>query len=555
MTPSTKTILLGSVALSLFVSAPVRAASWEVGDDGFKITFDNTLKYSNAFRLQNPKGSQLTDVNLDDGNRNFKKGLISNRADLLSEFTAGTKDYGVRLSGAAWYDTVYNQGTDNDTGFGNSVSVPADSFTRATRRIHGRNTELQDAFIYNNFTVDDKRASLRLGRHSLVFGESLFFGQNGVAAAQQPIDLAKLLSVPGTQFKELLMPVWQASGSLQLSENLSVGGYYQFQWRPTRLPAAGSYFSTFDFVGDGAERLVAGGPLVNGGGPASFWRGQDMKARDSGQFGIQARYTPEDSDVELGFYFAKYHDKTPQIYLIPNANPSAADVAAGRIGRLRLVYPEDIKTVGVSASTVIGRTNVAGEISYRWNAPLESDPQIVTDAANNSGNPAYAVGRTLHVQTSAIHAFTPTPLWDGASLVGEVAWNDRLAIDKNPSALDPRTTRSALALRSIFTLTYFQVANGLDVNIPLGIGWTPYGRSSAVPGFAGRVSRGGDISIGADFTYQTAWQFGTSLTHYFGGGGVGLTPVVAGRTPLQELSFTQTSKDRDFIGFYAKRSF
>jgi hypothetical protein len=31
--------------------------------------------------------------------------------------------------------------------------------------------------------------------------------------------------------------------------------------------------------------------------------------------------------------------------------------------------------------------------------------------------------------------------------------------------------------------------------------------------------------------------------------------VVAGRTPLQELSFSQTSKDRDFVGFYAKRSF
>lgn len=546
--------LLGGVALTALFAAPALATSWELGD-GLKVTFDNTIKYSNAFRLKQQASSQLTDGNLDDGNLNFDRGLISNRLDLLSEFTIGTRDYGARVSGAAWYDTVYNHSTDNDTGASNSTSVGADSFTRATERVHGKNVELQDAFVYGNFDVADKRASLRVGRHSLVYGESLFFGQNGIANAQQPIDLAKLLSVPSTQFKELLMPVWQASGNLQLADNLSIGGYYQLQWRPTRLPAAGSYFSSFDFVGDGAERITVGGPLVTGGGAAAFWRDQDMKARNSGQFGGQIRYAPEDVDVELGLYFAQYHDKTPQVYLEPGSSLSASDIRNGKIGKLRLVYPEDIRTVGMSASTVIGRTNVAGEVSYRWNAPLESDPQTVSASADNDGNPAYAVGRTLHAQASAIYAFTPTSMWDGASIVGEVAWNSRLATDKNLAALDPNTTKTSMAMRALFTATYFQILNGLDVNIPIGVGWTPYGRSSAVPGFAGRASEGGDVSIGADFTYQTVWQFGLNYTHYFGNGGVSLTPAVAGRNPVQMLSYNQSLKDRDFAGMYFKRSF
>lgn len=546
------------VAVAVGPVLPAQAESFTFDDSDFKITWDNTVKYSTSYRLTDPKSSMLTDTNLDDGNRNFQAGFTSNRADILSELTVGTRDYGFRASGAAWFDTLYLRDNDNNSpATANSTSVSNSRFTGATRTVHGRNVELMDAFAYGNGTVGDTRVSGRLGRHSLIYGESLFFGANGVAAAQQPIDLIKLLSVPSTPFKEVLLPVWQASGNVQLRENLSVGGYYQLQWRKTRLPAAGSALSSADFVGDGAERIVVGGPVLPGGGPAAFWRGQDIKARDSGQFGAQVRYTPDDTDYELGLYFAQYHDKTPQLYFVPNARPTLGQLQSGNIGELRHVYAENVRTVGASVSTVVGRANVAGEVSYRWNAPLVSDPQTALPGvlADNKAHPLYAVGRTLHAQASAIYAFTPNSLWDGASIAAEIAWNTRVGIDKNPLALDPNSTKSALGVRAVFTPTYFQIANGLDVNIPIGIGFNPYGRSSAVGNFNGGASRGGDISIGADFTYQSTWNFGINATHYFGPAGVLLTAADPTATPVQKLTFKQTMAGRDFIGAYVKRSF
>ncbi len=50
--------------------------------------------------------------------------------------------------------------------------------------------------------------------------------------------VVKLQSVPGSQFKEILMPTKQVSGNWQLTDTVSVGAYYQFEWNKTRLPAA-----------------------------------------------------------------------------------------------------------------------------------------------------------------------------------------------------------------------------------------------------------------------------------------------------------------------------
>ena len=50
-------------------------------------------------------------------------------------------------------------------------------------------------------------ATVRAGKHSVLWGESLFFGTNAIAGGQQPFDVVKLLSVPSTQFKEAIRPV------------------------------------------------------------------------------------------------------------------------------------------------------------------------------------------------------------------------------------------------------------------------------------------------------------------------------------------------------------
>lgn len=199
--PARHLVLLCATTVALTVwTANVGAMELEVDDLDFKLRWDSTVKYSNAFRMAKQSQAVLGtyNPNLDDGDRNFNRGLISNRLDVLSEFDVVYQNsVGLRLSAAGWYDTAYNRSNDNPGWSGgavpNSTSVGANSFTDATTRLHGRGVELLDAFVFGKTEIAGSQISGRLGRHALIWGESLFFGANGIAAGQASIDLVKLL--------------------------------------------------------------------------------------------------------------------------------------------------------------------------------------------------------------------------------------------------------------------------------------------------------------------------------------------------------------------------
>lgn len=559
-----------AMALALASILPLQAAhaiEFETGNPDLKISWNNTFKYSTAYRLKNADPGLLeggypsagpgdfSGYNLDDGNRNFRsKGIVSNRLDWLSELDIGTSSFGARLSTAAWYDSVYNRSNDNDSAATNAATLTGQAtnqFTPGTRTLHGRDAEVLDAFVYAKGTVGELPGTLRLGRHTLQYGESLFFGSNGIANAQGPVDLVKLLSVPGAQFKEILRPVNQVSGQLQVKPNVSIGGYYQFEWRPTIIPGVGSYLSSYDAAGAGSTGFL----VAPAGAPApTFMTQPDMKAKNSGQGGMQVKFTPAGSDVEYGLYAAQYHDKTPYFYLgfAPSFPPGAPST-------LQAVYAENIRTYGASASTVLGGVNVAAEVSVRRNTPLVSDPtpnflsaRGVGILANNSNNPGYAVGNTAHVNLSAIYVMPTNPLFQGGTVLGEIAWNRRTSVT-NQGSLDPNTTRDATSIRMIFEPAYYQVVNGLDITIPIGLGYNVDGRSSAIFNFNGGTEHGGDFSIGINGTYQQDWKFGLSYVRFLGTSGTFLKNNPATNTPI--LSYAQALKDRDYISFNIKRAF
>ncbi|MEN0108990.1 MAG: DUF1302 family protein, partial [Pseudomonas sp.] len=185
-----------SLSLAAFLVLGSQSASAfqvDTGSPDFSLRWDNTAKYSAAWRTQNPshKLSESTVArNQDDGDRNFEKGLISNRLDILSELDMSYRNVGARLSGAAWYDTEYQNSNDNDNpARSNQRSVAYDEFTDDTRHLHGGDGELLDAFVYWNGDLADRSLSLRAGRHGLIWGESLFFGANGIAGGMAPVDV------------------------------------------------------------------------------------------------------------------------------------------------------------------------------------------------------------------------------------------------------------------------------------------------------------------------------------------------------------------------------
>lgn len=532
------------------VAASASAANIDTGNDAVRLYFDNTLKYSAAWRVEGSEsGVADTSIgpqaNTNDGDLNFDRGLISNRVDLLSELGLTYRnDYGFRVSGAAWYDSVYNGSTDNDGALGgalyNPTSVRYDKFPRATRRLHGKNVELLDAFVFGNFTPADLSVNVKAGRFTQLYGESLFFGSNGIAAAQGPLDLIKALSVPNSKFQEILRPVGQVSAQVQVSPEWTLGGYYQAEWRKTRLPGVGSYFSFADFADGGGENLILGPG-------ASLHRGNDLKAKDSGQGGLFVKYTP--ADIEYGLYAAQYHDKMPQFYARPGVN-----AGPGSVGDYLLVYHEDIRTIGGSVSTLIGDTNVAAEMSFRDNMPLVASGNTVVmpgnTTADNAGSAAYPVGKTGHLNISVVDVFNETPLWDGAQLIGEFAYNRRLAIDKNRGQIDPSATKDAGAIQFVFTPEYFQVLPGLDLQVPIGMSYGMFGRSS-VNGALFPPQQGGTMSIGLKADYQRTWQASLNFTHYYGPSG----SIIKYGTAAPELSYDNFHGDRDFVSFSVQRTF
>ncbi len=540
-------------ALLVLCSHSAQAFQIDTGNPDFKLRWDNTVKYSAAWRTQNPS-SKLTEgqvaLNQDDGDRAFKKGLISNRTDILSELDMSYQDFGARLSGAGWYDTEYQKDNDNDNpARANARSVAYDEFTDDTRHLHGGDAEILDAFVYWNGAVGERATSVRAGRHGLIWGESLFFGANGIAGGMAPVDVVKAQSVPNTQFKEITRPVNQLSGTFQLTDDVSLGAYYQLEWEETRLPGAGSYFSTSDTIGEGNERLIVGAPFPpflggNPGSPAAFFHGNDKEARSSGQGGLQMKYSAE--TVEYGLYAIQYHDKTPKLYLKPSGG--VPNFSTGQIGEYYWVYPEEIRALGASFSTTMDEFSFAGEASMRWNMPLVSNGQTVLPGvvADNDDDALYAVGRTAHVNLNVIASFGPNFLARESGFVGEIAWNRLLNVTKNRNALDPNATDDGLGFKMVYTPTYRQFFSGIDISIPVGLSYFPLGKSAVVSSFG--PDNGGDINIGITATYLDRVTAGLTYTHYYGAEDTNLNA-------LTQFNYKQSLKDRDYLAFSVKTTF
>lgn len=509
--------------LALMFSQDMQAAEL-VNNDDYTIRWDNTIKYSVARRMEGPAASILADPNINDGDYSFGRGdLISNRADILSEFDYVMKDKagsGVSISAAAWYDSVYNKSHKPiPLSQLNSWSVPNDRFTDYARGVNGRKVELLNAFVHSGFDIGDHNLSYRLGRHTLLWGESLLLASNGIAAGMGPIDAVKALSLPGATTKEIFMPVNQLSAALSLNKQWDLAGYYQLEYRETRVPAPGTYFSTADLVFQGSERInaVQGLPFGN----IYLERGADIKAPNAkGQWGIAAKYRDAEAGRDFGLYYLRYTDKTPQVYTQITAAPGGLSGfinGGATIGNYFYLYPRQVDLVGASFATLVGDANVSGEISMRHNMPLMSVGLNVAPGAiivNGTNNYLHAVGDTLHAQVSWIKAFGPTALWNAADFVGEIGGHKVLKVTRNEDHLDTTRVKKAFGMGMTFEPKWYQALPGTDLTMPINVNWNFSGASVIDPAFAGGAAHGGSLSVGVKFTYEGKWRGGVNYTRY-----------------------------------------
>ncbi len=390
-----KKLALGiSAACIALGSQHVTAASFDVG--GFEVNFDSTFSYGTSYRIEDRDFAEIgksnhprfdwtgydaafnpiyssSDIwsqpgsysnNGDAGNLNFDSG------EAFSQLIKGTHELEIRKDNFGFFsrfmyfhdfalmdgDFAYSNPTS-----GQKVDPCADD---DSKELVCQDVRLLDAFFYADFDLNDgyNPLSIRLGQQVINWGESTLIS-HGVNV--NPVDIDRL-KAPGAEVKEAFIPVGMLWASLGITENLTAEAFYQYEWQESRLPVAGTYFSTNDFAAVngyknniqlgftsnpdidlahltenlneiGAMMQAAGydaskGPMdaMNQAIMAKFsqlylayptkvaLKPKGDKAlkepKDSGQYGLKlGLFVPEWNETEFGLYYINYHSRRPLI--------------------------------------------------------------------------------------------------------------------------------------------------------------------------------------------------------------------------------------------------
>lgn len=321
-TETTQRFAMRAVALAAALCAlsASQAAEIETGNPDLSVRFDNTVKYNYARRVSSQNAAILKSANNDDGDRNFAKGTVSNRLDILSEFdVVYNKSVGLRIAAAGWIDGAYSSLDNTSLASSNHYEggKPAYGLSDYAKRYHkGPSGEILDAFVFGNVELGEMPVNIKLGQHTMYWGESLISPIHGVNFGQSAIDLIKGYSVPGSEAKELFLPRPALSLSMSPSNELSLAAQYFFKWKPARLPESGSYLGFYDYG-------LQGGETFNLGALGVAYRRPDAEPAKRGDFGLAARWSPAWLDGTVGAYLRRTSDLLPQAHVRLAGVPSA----------------------------------------------------------------------------------------------------------------------------------------------------------------------------------------------------------------------------------------
>jgi hypothetical protein len=385
----------------------VQAVDFKEGE--FYGSFDTTASYGQSYRMQSRaaeligrfNGGTAFSVNGDDGDLNYDTGLVSSTLKFTSELELHYKNFGAFARATGFKDMK-----NDDPGDTERTPLSDEAI-----ELVGEDLKLLDAYVWAGFDLGKMPFDIRVGKQVLSWGESTFI-QNSINTIN-PVDVSKL-RVPGAELKEALLPVGMVSAALGLTQNLTLEGFYEYDYRRVLVDPPGSYFSTNDFVGNGGnfvalgfglipDYISLGGTLVPlpdipagiisvlPGSAFSATRSPDDRPEEGGQYGAALRwFSSALNDTEFGLYFINYHSRLPIINAIsatplfvpggvvspPFNNPAAP-------ATYFISYPEDIQLYGVSFNTQLGTTGWAlqGEYSFRDGVPLQVDDVELLTAA------------------------------------------------------------------------------------------------------------------------------------------------------------------------------
>jgi hypothetical protein len=415
--------LLGGCLLSTLCGA----AAFRAGElDGL---LDVTASYGLGVRLEDTdpglvavaNGGKRTSANQDDGTLNYGTGVFSNALRLNAELTLAWRQFGAYVRGFAFYD------------YENQDEARARTpLSDDGKDIVGEDTDLLDHYVSLSETVAGVPLVLRLGDQVVNWGESGFV-RDGIDIIN-PLDLSAL-NVPATPARDVLIPLGMLWGAAALTAHVAAEAYYQYEWKPVRLPPVGSYFASNDLSGgDGVNFAMLGAgrfsdlgtdldsalalPSGTLGFDPDFFklpgRGGTDTPGDGGQFGFTlTSILPGTNATKLSAHLVRYHSRLPLVsgltasqaaidqtsqvevdalaaslespYLSTGLAPGeAAEAALAAAESLttsqyanqagyQVEYPEDITMVGVSfnTATLARGMLISGEVSHHFDFPFQ----------------------------------------------------------------------------------------------------------------------------------------------------------------------------------------
>ncbi len=318
-------LVMGMLAMGgLLQMQPVQAV--EFAGESVRGNLNTTISHGLTFRTGDRNRTLAEDANGNDGNLNYDRGLVSNTSKFTTDIDVDAGDFGAFFRVTGFIDHENQNGTRERT----PLSAEA-------KEKVGKNLDLLDAYVTGVLDVGEATIDFRLGKHVLNWGESTFV-PNGINSIN-PFDVSKL-RLPGSELREALLPVSMASLSVAPNDALSIEGFYQFDWEAVTIDPVGSYFSSTDYVGQGAGKAIITdirtddspfgfGPLTQAINVdlgrasarlqpdidpdfASVLRAEDRDPDDSGQWGLAFRYLAEDlNQTEFGFFYVNYHSRLP----------------------------------------------------------------------------------------------------------------------------------------------------------------------------------------------------------------------------------------------------
>jgi len=502
------------------------------GNPDVVIRWDNSVRYTYGIRAQGQNPMIINNPNVDDGDRNFKRGAtVANRVDLLSEFdVVYQKSFGGRLSGSAWYDAAYEHLDNTSVSTSNHLQngQQALGLSETTKRYYlGPSGELLDAFVFGKFDLGSSPLNIKLGRHTLFWGEAMLSAIHSLSYGQSALDIRKAAAIPGTEIKELFLPRNQLSAQLQVNPEVSLAAQYFLAWNPIRLPQAGTFLTAADFMHGGESMLGPFGPF-----PGPLVRAADVTPKQTGDWGVSARVQPEWLQGTVGVYYRKTADIQPELNVFPPG------------GFYNHVYQSGIKIVGASLSKALGDLSLGAEVNYRTNMPLVSDGVGVK-------------GNTWHAVANLMGSIAGTAAFDSAGWLAEVQWNRLGKVTNDPTNIFrgrdgytgvDKATRDFVGLAVSFTPTWFQVRPGVDLSLPLFVSGGLVG-NSVVSGGGYKKASNYSVGVNADvdqkYSVKLAYTGATS-PYKLDANGV----VDAAHSPIPA-----TTTDRGFVSLTLKTQF